>query len=122
MKPETTIMNRRQFLATFGAAAVRLGGLILPSCAFAANPAVKSKRFNFVFIFADDLGWGDLGCYGNRQIKTPNLDELAKKGTLFTQFYVNGSVCSPSRTSIMTSHFRHEWLTSDICGPYRRKF
>lgn len=105
MKPETTIMNRRQFLATFGAAAVRLGGLILPSCAFAANPAVKSKRPNFVFIFADDLGWGDLGCYGNRQIKTPNLDRLANNGTLFTQFYVNGSVCSPSRTSIMTSHF-----------------
>jgi N-acetylgalactosamine-6-sulfatase len=46
-----------------------------------------------------------LGCYGNQQIKTPNLDELAKNGILFTQFYVNGSVCSPSRTAIMTSHF-----------------
>ena len=86
MKPETTIMKRRQFLAALGAAAVRLGGLSLPSCAFAANPARKNKRPNFVFVFADDLGWGDLGCYGNRQIQTPNLDRLAKIGTLFTQF------------------------------------
>jgi arylsulfatase A-like enzyme len=102
---EATIMNRRQFLTTFGAAAVHLGGLTLPSCAFGSRYTTTSIKPNFVFIFADDLGWGDLGCYGNHQIKTPNLDELAKKGTLFTQFYVNGSVCSPSRTSIMTSHF-----------------
>ncbi|KPK37870.1 MAG: hypothetical protein AMJ65_13640 [Phycisphaerae bacterium SG8_4] len=70
-----------------------------------AKAAARSSRPNFVFVFADDLGWGDLGCYGNRQIKTPNLDELARKGTLFTQFYVNGSVCSPSRTAFMTGHF-----------------
>ncbi len=107
MKHETTIygptiINRRQFLAAVGAAAAAVTS---PSCAFGARPAGKSKRPNFVFVFADDLGWGDLGCYGNRQIKTPNLDQLAKNGMLFTQFYVNGSVCSPSRTSIMTSHF-----------------
>jgi N-acetylgalactosamine-6-sulfatase len=63
------------------------------------------KRPNFVFIFADDLGWGDLGCYGNRQIKTPNLDRLARQGTILTQFYVSGSVCSPSRAAIMTGRF-----------------
>ena len=105
MESDITVMSRRQFLAAFGISTVCLGGLTLPSCAFAANSAAKSSSPNFVFIFADDLGWGDLGCYGNRQIKTPNLDELAGKGMLFTQFYVNGSVCSPSRTSIMTSHF-----------------
>ena len=102
MKSDTTILNRRQFLATFGTAAA---AATLPAWVFAANRAPKINRPNFVFIFADDLGWGDLGCYGNRQIKTPNLDELAKQGLLFTQFYVNGSVCSPSRTAIMTSHF-----------------
>ncbi|MHC4172849.1 MAG: sulfatase family protein [Planctomycetota bacterium] len=102
MKADATVMNRRQFLATFGAIAA---AGTLPSCAFAAEPAANVRKPNFVFIFADDLGWGDLGCYGNQQIKTPNLDELAKEGILFTQFYVNGSVCSPSRTSIMTSHF-----------------
>ena len=57
----------------------------------------SGKRPNFIFILADDLGWSDLGCYGHAQLKTPNIDRLAKEGTLFTQFYVNGSVCSPSR-------------------------
>jgi N-acetylgalactosamine-6-sulfatase len=102
MKPEAALMNRRRFLTAVGAAAAAVG---LPGGLFAAGPAAKAKRPNFVFIFADDLGWGDLGCYGNRQIKTPCLDRLAAEGTLFTQFYVNGSVCSPSRTAIMTSHY-----------------
>src|SRR5512137_1629617 len=60
---------------------------------------------NILFILADDLGWGDLGCYGHPLTKTPNLDRLAKQGTLFTQFYVNASVCSPSRCAFMTSHY-----------------
>jgi N-acetylgalactosamine-6-sulfatase len=101
MESNTIVFNRRQFLNAVGAAAVST----LPVRAFAGKNTTRGRKPNFVFIFADDLGWGDLGCYGNRQIKTPNLDELAKKGTLFTQFYVSGSVCSPSRTSIMTSHF-----------------
>ena len=62
-------------------------------------------RPNVIFIFADDLGWGDLGCYGNDRIKTPSLDRLADQGTLFTQFYVDGSVCSPSRTAMMTGQY-----------------
>ncbi len=66
MKAETTIMNRCQFLTTLGVTAV---AFTLPSCAFAANPATKSKRPNFVFIIADDLCWGDLGRYENRESK-----------------------------------------------------
>src|SRR5689334_17114845 len=73
--------------------------LLLGSSARAAD------RPNVVFILADDLGWGDLGCYGHPQIKTPRLDRMAKEGTLFTQFYVNGSVCSPSRCAFMTSNY-----------------
>jgi N-acetylgalactosamine-6-sulfatase len=72
------------------------------------TPAVSApaaERPNIIFILADDLGWGDLGCYGHPQIKTPNLDRLAEEGTLFTQFYVNGSVCSPTRTAFMTGCF-----------------
>jgi len=101
------IISRRKFLSfvSAAAAAVRLGGLTLPSGAFAAGQARKRDKPNFVFIFADDLGWGDLACYGNQQIKTPNLDRLAEQGILFTHFYVNGSVCSPSRAAIMTSQF-----------------
>jgi arylsulfatase A-like enzyme len=75
---------------------------VLATDAQAAGPA---RNPNVVFILADDLGWGDLGCYGNKQIKTPNLDRLAKQGTLFTQFYVNGSVCSPSRCAFMTGQY-----------------
>ena len=69
-----------------------------------------AERPNVVFILADDLGWGDLGCYGNRFIRTPNLDRLAQQGTLFTHFYVNGSVCSPSRCAWLTGQFpaRHK--------------
>lgn len=60
---------------------------------------------NIVFILADDWGWGDLGCYGNKIIKTPHLNRLARQGTLFTQYYVNGSVCSPTRAAILTGRF-----------------
>jgi len=83
-------------------------------------PAADSaaQRPNFIFILADDLGWSDLGCYGHPQLKTPNLDRLAKEGTLFTQFYVGGSVClspggskpatygrfKPSRSEVRTSY------------------
>ncbi len=65
----------------------------------------EAPRPNVVFIFADDLGWGDLSCYGNPLVRTPHLDRLARQGTLFTQFYVAGSVCSPSRVGIMTGQW-----------------
>ena len=68
----------------------------------------QMERPNVIVIFADDLGWGDLGSYGHRQLKTPALDQLAKEGKLFTQFYVNSPVCSPSRASLMTGRFPAE--------------
>src|SRR5262245_39650938 len=82
--------------------------LLLANVLPAADTA--AKRPNFIFILADDLGWSDLGCYGHPQLKTPNIDRLAREGTLFTQFYVNGSVCSPSRCAFMTGQFpaRHK--------------
>src|SRR5829696_10384197 len=77
---------------------------------FVAAPASAEPKPNVIFILADDLGWGDLSCYGHRQLKTPNLDRLARQGTLFTQFYVNGSVCSPSRCAFFTGQYpaRHK--------------
>lgn len=57
---------------------------------------------NIVFILADDLGWGDLGCYGQTKIKTPNLDKLAADGVRFTQCYAGSTVCAPSRCALMT--------------------
>jgi arylsulfatase A-like enzyme len=67
--------------------------------------AETAARPNIIFILADDLGWGDLSCYGNTFLRTPHLDRLAQAGTLFTQFYVNGSVCSPSRSAFFTSMY-----------------
>ena len=69
------------------------------------SPCSGKERPNVVFILADDMGWGDPGCYGHPYIQTPNLDKLADQGILFTGFYVNGSTCSPSRASIMTGMF-----------------
>ena len=101
MKQED-VMSRRGFMATCCRAAA---AATLPGLASRCRASGSRARPNFVFIFADDLGWGDLGCYGQRQIRTPNLDRLAAQGLLFTQFYVNGSVCSPSRGAIMTGRF-----------------
>lgn len=60
------------------------------------------KQPNIVFILADDLGYGDLGCYGSARIRTPHLDALAKSGVRFTRFYSGSTVCAPSRASLMT--------------------
>ena len=69
---------------------------------FFATNVFAEKSPNIVFFFADDLGYGDLGCYGHPYAKTPNLDKLASEGTRFTQFYVTGVTCNPSRTGLMT--------------------
>ncbi len=66
------------------------------------NNLPKSTRPNVIFILADDLGYGDLGCYGQRDIKTPNIDRLAKEGMKFTRFYAGSTVCAPSRCTLMT--------------------
>jgi arylsulfatase A-like enzyme len=71
----------------------------------AVGAGVGASKPNVIFILADDMGWGDLSCYGNPRMKTPHLDKLASQGTLFTQFYVNGSVCSPTRSAFMTGMF-----------------
>jgi uncharacterized sulfatase len=66
------------------------------------------SRPNVVFILADDLGYGDLGCYGQKRIRTPNIDRLAKEGLRFTDFYAGCTVCAPSRCVLMTGlHMGH---------------
>ena len=67
-----------------------------------ANAQDQSKTPNIVFMFADDLGYGDLACYGHPYARTPALDRLAKEGTRFTRFYASGVTCCPSRTGFMT--------------------
>ena len=82
--------NRRTFLSAVA------GGIVS-----AAQPAKQ----NIVLILADDLGWRDLGCYGNTNVLTPNIDKLAAEGTRFTQAYAAYPVCSPTRASIMTGRY-----------------
>ncbi len=64
-------------------------------------------RPNIVFIFADDLGYGDLGCYGSTKHRTPNIDRMAAQGSKFMSFYTIGSVCTPSRAALMTGCYAH---------------
>jgi uncharacterized sulfatase len=73
------------------------------------------KKTNILFVFIDDMGYADLGCYGNTKVQTPNIDRLAKEGILFTQFYVNAPICSPSRTAVTTGQYPCRWgITSYI--------
>ena len=65
-----------------------------------------SARPNIVLIFADDMGYGDLGCYGHPKAKTPVIDRLAKQGARFTQHYANGPECSPTRTALLTGRYQ----------------
>ena len=60
------------------------------------------EKPNIIYILADDLGYGDLGCYGQTEIKTPNLDKMAAEGIRFTQHYAGNTVCAPSRCVLMT--------------------
>lgn len=70
---------------------------------------------NILFIFIDDMGYGDLGAYGNKQVHTPNIDKLANEGLRINQFYVNSPICSPSRVAVTTGNFPSKWgITSYI--------
>src|SRR5262249_29871892 len=63
----------------------------------------QSRKPNIIFILADDAGYGDIGCYGQKQIQTPNIDQLAREGIRFTQVYAGAPVCAPSRCCLMTA-------------------
>ena len=78
---------------------------------------VAAERPNIVFVFIDDMGYGDLSCYGNKDIRTVNIDRLAEEGVRFEQFYVASPICSPSRVGITTGqfparHMIHSYLNS----------
>jgi len=75
---------------------------------------------NIIFIMADDMGYGDLGCYGQPRIKTPNIDKLATEGMKFTQCYAGNTVCAPSRCALMTGkHMGHAFVrgNADVALP-----
>lgn len=78
-------------------------GILLTQHVFAAVPGEVTQP-NILIIFTDDQGWGDLACYGNQKNKTPRMDQLAREGTRFTQFYAQ-PVCGPSRSALLTGRY-----------------
>src|SRR5215212_4474501 len=83
------------------------GSLLVPTGFAASTPA----KPNVIFILADDLGYGDVGAFGQKLIKTPNIDRLAAEGTKFTQAYAGATVCAPSRCNLMTGkHGGHAYI------------
>jgi len=86
------------------------GGLLAGTTGIGAcqtASATKSPRPNIVLILADDLGYGDLGCYGCEDTHTPSIDRIAAEGVRFTSFYSNGPECSPTRTALLTGRYQH---------------
>ncbi len=81
-----------------------IGGLALAATA-TRLPAATKRPPNIVLIVADDLGWGDLGCYGSPRIRTPNIDRLARQGVRMTDFYASTNVCTPSRAGMLTGRY-----------------
>ena len=117
MKPLTT---------RIAAIAAALVAFPLASCASPSartTPAAQTgdSRPNIVLIFADDLGYGELGCYGQRKIETPHIDRLAKDGARFTQFYTAAPVCAPARSNAANFasavHTRRSQHTATLAPP-----
>ncbi|MFT5471383.1 MAG: arylsulfatase A, partial [Verrucomicrobiales bacterium] len=81
------------------------------------SPVIHAAKPNYIVIFCDDLGYGDLGCYGSTKNRTPRIDQLAKEGMRFTDFYSSSPVCTPSRASLMTGCYaRRVGMHEDATG------
>ena len=90
-------------------------------CAWASTALAKEQRPpNVVLIYCDDLGWGDLGCFGAKKIRTPNIDSIARRGTRFTSFYVAQAVCSASRAALLTGCYANRLGIHGALGPNQK--
>jgi arylsulfatase A-like enzyme len=94
----TQQMSRRRFVQTTAT---------LAAAAFSRAGLAQAARPNILFIMADDLGFADVGCYGQRDYLTPNIDRLALEGMRFTQAYANSAVCSATRTGLITGRYQY---------------
>ena len=114
--------TRREFIKLIGLTATSAGAYsLLPGCNDVGRIAgTRKNRPNIIFILADDLGYGDLGCYGQQIIQTPNIDKLAEEGMRFTDHYAGSTVCAPSRCCLMTGyHTGHALIRGNANVPLR---
>lgn len=96
-------LHRREFLKKMGMAAATIGTLPVVGCQSHTEKSHNDQQKpNIIFILADDLGYGDLGCFGQERIQTPNLDGMAAEGMRLTQHYAGSTVCAPSRCCLLT--------------------
>jgi arylsulfatase A-like enzyme len=86
--------------------------LLILSVALLCGSAVAAQQPNIIVVLLDDMGWGDFSCFGNQDVKTPQVDRLAQEGIRFSQFYVNSPICSPSRTAFTTGQYPQRWKIS----------
>jgi len=94
---------------------VWLGAWLAGGSLAAQQAAPEARRPNLVLIVADDLGVGEVGCYGQKKIETPRIDALAREGLRFTQFYAGAPVCAPSRCALLTGlHGGHAWVRDNV--------
>ena len=98
---------------------MKLLNVVLTLLFIFSTVAVAAERPNVVIIFADDLGYGDLGCYGSPTIRTPHLDRMTAEGLRFTDFYSASEVCTPSRAALLTGRYP---IRSGMCGNRRVLF
>jgi hypothetical protein len=94
-------VTRRQFIQATGA-----GSLAIAGAGFGRPSRAQAAKPNIVFIMADDLGYADVSCYGQRDYTTPNVDRLAVEGLKFLQAYSNSANCSPTRTGLITGRYQ----------------
>ncbi len=114
---KTTSCTRRDFLKAMGIGAASMAVLGCSSVSGPVSDNIAAQRLNIVFILADDLGWAELGCYGNTFNETPNLDRLAACGTMFTSAYASAPVCSPYRAALMTGQYPARVGITDYLRP-----
>ncbi|MEM9936876.1 MAG: sulfatase [Bacteroidota bacterium] len=94
----------------------RIIQVLMAICLLSYSPYVGAQETapNVIIMIADDVSWDDIGCYGNSQVKTPNIDALAAEGLMFTNAYLTTSSCSPSRNSIMTGRYPHNTGAAEL--------
>src|SRR5687767_11704556 len=114
---EEASMTRMRLIAALLAACILLALAARESRSQQRSPSAASSRPNVILIMTDDMGYADLGSYGSTDIKTPNLDGLARDGVRLTDAYANGVLCSPTRAALISGRYPQRSAIETALGP-----